>query len=204
MMERFIDKLGLRNYSLYLMDYGALIGYRLAVKHPERIRALIVQNGSAYEEGLKDFWIPFKSYWKERSQKNAETLEAFLEIGATEWQYTHGVRNVETISPDNWLIDQPLLDRPGNKEIQLRLFYDYGSNSSLYPKWHAYFRQHQPPTLLVWGKNDQIFPADGAHPYKRDLKNLEFHLLDTGHFALEENGAVIADYIRRFLTEKVV
>ncbi|MFQ5993233.1 MAG: alpha/beta fold hydrolase, partial [Nitrospiraceae bacterium] len=131
-------------------------------------------------------------------------LEAFLKIGATEWQYTHGVRNVEAISPDNWLVDQYLLDRPGNKDIQLRLFYEYGSNPPLYPKWQAYLRQHQPPTLLVWGKNDQIFPADGAYPYKRDLKNLEFHLLDTGHFALEEDGEVIADHIRRFLAEKVM
>jgi pimeloyl-ACP methyl ester carboxylesterase len=126
-----------------------------------------------------------------------------LTIDATKWQYTHGVRNVETISPDNWNVDQRLLDRAGNQEIQLALFYDYGSNPPLYPEWQAYLRKHQPPTLIVWGKNDHIFPGEGAHPYKRDLKNLEFHLLDTGHFALEEDGAVIAKTMGAFLRKNV-
>jgi len=120
------------------------------------------------------------------------------------WQYTHGVRNVEAISPDNWTIDQALLDRPGNKDIQLALFYDYRTNSPLYPTWQAYFRKHQPPTLIVWGKNDKIFPPEGAHPYQRDLKNVEFHLLDTGHFALEEEGQQIAKLMRRFLDKNAV
>ena len=127
----------------------------------------------------------------------------FLNLETSKWQYTHGVRNVEAISPGNWIGDQYLLDRPGNKAIQLQLFYDYGSNPLLYPQWQTYFREHQPPTLVVWGKNDHIFPAEGAHPYKRDLENLEFHLLDTGHFALEEDGDVIAGHIRRFLTTRV-
>ena len=201
-MEEFVQKLGLQTYSLYLMDYGAPVGYRLAVKHPERVEALIVQNGNAYEEGLLEFWDPFREYWKDRTEKNAEPLKQFLNLEATKWQYTHGVRNEEAISPENWIVDQYFQDRPGNKEIQLQLFYDYGSNPPLYPEWQAYFREHQPPTLVVWGKNDYIFPAEGAEPYKRDLENIEFHLLDTGHFALEEDGDVIAIRIREFLTTK--
>lgn len=199
-IEKFTEQVGLRKYSIYLMDYGAPVGYRLAVKRPERVQALIVQNGNAYEEGLdNEFWKPIKAYWKDRSDEKGDSLRAFLKLEATRWQYTHGVRNVETISPDTWGHAQPLLDRPGNRDIQLALFYSYGSNPPLYPQWQAYFRQHQPPTLIVWGRNDQIFPAAGAHPYKRDLKNLEFHLLDTGHFALEEDGAEIAARIREFL-----
>jgi len=202
-MEKFIQKVGLKSYSLYLMDYGAPVGFRLAVSHPERVESLIIQNGNAYEEGLLDFWKPFRAYWKERTPENAKALKGFLNLGATQWQYTHGVRDAESISPDNWLVDQYLLDRAGNNDIQLQLFYSYGSNPPLYPKWQAYLREHQPPTLIVWGKNDQIFPAEGAHPYQRDLKNLEFHLLDTGHFALEEDGEVIASHIRHFLDRRV-
>ena len=198
-MESFIQKLGLETYSLYLMDYGAPVGYRIAAKHPERVQALIVQNGNAYEEGLRAFWDPIKAYWNDKSPENADALRGLLTLDATKWQYTHGVRNVETISPDNWNVDQPLLDRPGNTDIQLAMFYDYGTNVPLYPAWQEYLRTHQPPTLIVWGKNDPIFPAEGAHPYKRDLKSLEFHLLDTGHFALEEDCDVIAAHIRDFL-----
>ncbi len=201
-MEKFIQKVGLKSYSLYLMDYGAPVGFRLAVSDPKRVESLIIQNGNAYKEGLLDFWIPFRAYWKERTPENAKSLKGFLNLGATQWQYTHGVRDAESISPDNWLVDQYLLDRVGNNDIQLQLFYSYGSNPPLYPKWQAYLREYQPPTLIVWGKNDQIFPAEGAHPYKRDLKNLEFHLLDTGHFALEEDGDVIANHIRHFLVTK--
>ncbi|MFQ5594219.1 MAG: alpha/beta fold hydrolase [Anaerolineae bacterium] len=203
-VEKFIRKLGLEEYSLYVMDYGAPVGFRIASVHPDRVQALIVQNGNAYGEGLREFWEPIKAYWKEQTETNADALRNLLTIEATKWQYTHGVRNEEAISPDNWIIDQALLDRPGNSEIQLHLFYDYGSNPALYPEWQTYFREHQPPTLVVWGKNDYIFPAEGAHPYKRDLKNLEFHLLDTGHFALEEDGDAIADLIRRFLGKIVV
>jgi pimeloyl-ACP methyl ester carboxylesterase len=198
-MEKFTQKVGLKSYSLYLMDYGAPVGFRLAVSHPERVDSLIIQNGNAYEEGLRDFWKPFRAYWKDRTPENAEPLKGFLNIGATKWQYTHGVRNPEAISPDNWLVDQYLLDRAGNNDIQLQLFYSYGSNPPLYPQWQEYLREYQPPTLLVWGKQDKIFPAEGAYPYKRDLKDLEFHLLDTGHFALEEDGTLIAAHIRRFL-----
>jgi pimeloyl-ACP methyl ester carboxylesterase len=201
-VEAFTEKLNLKSYSLYLMDYGAPVGFRLAAKHPERVKSLIIQNGNAYDEGLREFWVPFKTYWKDSSETNAEPLRKLLTLEATKWQYTHGTRQVETISPDNWIVDQTQLDRPGNTEIQMALFASYGSNPPLYPKWQEYFRKHQPPTLIVWGKNDIIFPADGAEPYRRDLKNLEFHLIDTGHFALEEEGRQIATLIRSFLAKQ--
>jgi pimeloyl-ACP methyl ester carboxylesterase len=160
------------------------VGYRIAAKHPERIESLIIQNGNAYEEGLREFWDPIKAYWKKRSKENAAALrDSLLTIEATKWQYTNGVRNPETIAPENWFNDQYLIERPGNKDIQLKLFYDYGSN---------------PP---LWGKNDFIFPEEGAHPYKRDLNNIEFHLFDTGHFALEEDGDKIADLITCFMAK---
>ncbi len=202
-VDKFTQQLGLKTYSLYVQDYGAPVGYRLAVKHPERVQALIVQNGNAYDEGLREFWVPFKAYWQERTEANAAKLRVFLEIGATKWQYTHGTRKPNNQNPDNWTHDQALLDRAGNKEIQLQLFYDYGSNPKHYPAWQAYFRKHQPPTLIVWGKNDYIFPAEGAAPYKQDLKNVETYLLDTGHFALEEEGAQIAKLMRDFLARNL-
>lgn len=201
-MDKFIDTVGLTRYSLYVMDYGAPVGFRIAAKHPERVEALIVQNGNAYEEGLREFWEPLKAYWQDRSEENADKLRPFLALEATKWQYTHGVRNPEAISPDNWNIDQRFLDRPGNNDIQLALFYSYRTNPPLYSQWQEYFRKYQPPTLIVWGKNDYIFPSEGAHPYTRDLKDVELHLLDTGHFALEEDGDAIADYITRFLIER--
>jgi pimeloyl-ACP methyl ester carboxylesterase len=204
-IDRFIEKLGVRRYSLYMMDYGAPVGFRIAVKHPERVESLIIQNGNAYDEGLLEFWDPIKAYWADKSKENADVLrDNLLAIKATKWQYTNGVRNPETIAPENWFGDQYLMDRPGNKDIQLELFYNYGSNPPLYPEWQAYFREHQPPTLIVWGKNDYIFPGEGAEPYKRDLKHLEFHLLDTGHFALEEDGETISNLIRDFLEGKVI
>ena len=202
-VEKLTQKLALERYSLYLMDYGAPVGFRLATRHPDRVDALIVQNGNAYEEGLREFWDPIKAYWADPTPVHRDALRGLLTREATVWQYTHGVRNPEAISPDNWNMDQPLLDRPGNNEIQLDLFYDYRTNVPLYPKWQAYLRSYQPPTLIVWGANDPIFPAEGAHPYKRDLTDLEFHLLETGHFALEEDGDVIAELIRSFLRRKV-
>jgi pimeloyl-ACP methyl ester carboxylesterase len=203
LMEAFVEKLEIKTYSLYLMDYGAPVGFRLAAKYPERIESLIVQNGNAYVEGLREFWDPIRVYWQDRSDKNAAPLAGFISPDGLKWQYTHGVRNVETISPDNWNADLRHLTRPGNPAIQLALFYDYQNNVPHYPEWQAYFRKHQPPMLIVWGKNDHIFPAEGAHPYKRDLKNLEFHLLDTGHFALEEDGHLIAETMRNFFNKQV-
>jgi pimeloyl-ACP methyl ester carboxylesterase len=197
--EHLIDHLGLDSYSLYVMDYGAPVGFRIATNHPERVDALIIQNGNAYDEGLLEFWDPIKAYWADPSTEHRDALRGLLTIDATKWQYTHGVRDVTAISPDNWNIDQRLLDRAGNNEIQLDLFLDYGSNPPLYPQWQEYLRTSQPPVLIVWGQNDPIFPAEGAHPYKRDVKDLEFHLLDTGHFVLEEDGAEVAGLIGTFL-----
>ena len=197
--DNFVTEIGLERYSLYVMDYGAPVGYRLAVKHPEKIEALIVQNGNAYDEGLGEFWEPLRAYWSEPNEKNKNALKKFLTIEATKWQYTHGVKDENAISPDNWIHDQLLLDRPGNNEIQLQLFYDYKSNPPLYSQWQEYFRKYQPPTLVVWGRNDIIFPKEGAIPYQRDLENVQIHLLNTGHFALEEEGEQIAELISRFL-----
>jgi pimeloyl-ACP methyl ester carboxylesterase len=202
-VEKFITAVDLKRYSLYVMDYGAPIGYRIAAKYPERVEALIVENGNAYEEGLREFWNPLKAYWQERSPENADKLRPFFTLETTKWQYTNGVRNPEAISPDTWNMDQLFLDRPGNVEIQLALFYSYGTNPPLYPQWQEYFRKYQPPALIVWGKNDYIFPAVGAYPYQRDLNDVEFHLLDTGHFALEEDGDAIANYIRQFLASRL-
>lgn len=202
-VEKFIAALGLKKYSLYVMDYGAPIGFRIAAKYPERVESLIIQNGNAYEEGLREFWEPVRAYWRDRSPKNVDQLRFLLSLEGTRWQYTNGVQNWEAISPDTWTMDQHFLDRPGNAEIQLALFDSYQSNPPLYPQWQEYFRRYQPPTLIVWGQNDAIFPAEGAYPYKNDLQTLEFHLLNTGHFALEECGDEIADYIRRFMTTHV-
>jgi pimeloyl-ACP methyl ester carboxylesterase len=199
----FLEKVGAEKYTLYVMDYGAPIGFRIAAKHPKRVQGLIVQNGNAYEEGLREFWQPIKAFWKDKTAANAKVLkDSLLTIGATKWQYTNGTRNEALISPDNWIVDQTKLDRIGNKDIQLELFYSYGTNPPLYPEWQAYFRTYQPPTLLVWGKGDVIFPEEGAHPYKRDLKNIDFHILDTGHFALEEDGEVISKLILNFMKTK--
>ncbi len=222
LMEQFIDNIGLERYSLYLMDYGAPIGFRIAANRPAQIETLVIQNGNAYDEGIdNNFWEPIKVYWKDRSainqgldnawwsnvkaaykqpeMANEDALRFLFTLGATQWQYTNGVPDVTAISPDNWGHVQPLLDRTGNQAIQLQMFYSYGTNPPLYPQWQAYFREHQPPTLIVWGKNDEIFPADGAEPYKKDLKNLEYHLIDTGHFALESHGDEIAHLMRDFI-----
>jgi len=206
LMESFTKELGLEDYAMYVMDYGAPVGYRLALSEPEKVTALIIQNGNAYEEGLLEFWDVFKTYWADNTQENREPLRGFLEIGATEWQYTHGIpeANISLVSPDAWTLDQVYLDRPGNQEIQLDLFYDYRTNVDLYPDFQEFFRTFQPPTLIVWGKNDMIFPAEGATPYLRDLPNAELHLLDAGHFALETNGPEIAEKIREFLERSLI
>ena len=204
-VEEFTATLGLSKYTLYVQDYGAPVGYRFASRSPERVTAIVVQNGNAYAEGLdNDFWKPLKAYWQEpTSLEKRNALRAFLNVEATRWQYTHGVPHPEFVAPDGWTTDQYLLDRKGNDEIQLDLFLSYGSNPPLYPRWQEYFRTYQPPVLIAWGGNDQIFPAAGAEPYKRDLKTVEFHLLDAGHFALESEGDLIARLMRDFLGRHV-
>jgi pimeloyl-ACP methyl ester carboxylesterase len=205
LMSEFTATLDLNSYALYVMDYGAPVGYRLALKNPEAIDALIIQNGNAYEEGLLEFWDVFRSYWTGPSTETREPLRGFLNVGATEWQYTHGVpeTHVGRVSPDAWMLDQAYLDRPGNQEIQLDLFYDYRTNVDLYPDFQEFFRKHQPPTLIVWGENDHIFPAEGASPYLRDLPNAEMHLIDAGHFILESHGPEVAGLIRSFLSDNL-
>lgn len=198
-VEKLIQQLGVKRYALYVMDYGAPIGFRLASKHPDQITALIVQNGNAYDEGLEKFWDPIKAYWRTGASAEREALRWLTSIKATQWQYANGVQDTSLVSPDTWTVDQALMDRPGNAEIQLDLFQDYRTNVPLYPKWQAYFRERKPPTLVVWGKNDEIFVAAGAAPYRRDIPNAEIHLLDTGHFALETHGQEIARLIRDFL-----
>ncbi len=199
-IEKLLERMKVRSYILYLMDYGAPVGFRLAVKHPKRVKGLIIQNGNAYKEGLKDFWNPVRVYWKNKNEKTAQPLLDLFTLKTTKSQYLTGARKKETISPDTWNMDQHLLDRPGNKEIQLALFYDYGTNLARYPAWQAYFRKYQPRALIMWGKNDIIFPIDGAYLYKRDLKNVELHELNTGHFALEEDGPFIAQSIIGFFS----
>jgi pimeloyl-ACP methyl ester carboxylesterase len=205
-IERFTEKIGLKSYALYLQNIGSSVGYRLAVKHPERVTALVIQNGEAYVEGInKEFVKPLVAYWKERTEENEKTLRAWLlTVEGTKWHYVHGARNVEAISPDNWTIDQALEDRPGNKEIQLAILFDTKTNLDQYATWQEYFRKYQPPTLVVWGKNDGIFTTEGAQLYKRDLKNIEFHLLDTGHFALEEDLDQISSLMRDFLSRTLL
>ena len=204
-IDEFTEKVGLSKYALYVQDYGAPVGYRLAATHPERVTAIVVQNGNAYDEGLDHpFWEPIKAYWREpTSREKRDALRNLITYDATRWQYIHGVKNPELVSPDGPAHDQFLLDRPGNDEIQLDLFLNYGSNPPLYPAWQAYFRTHQPPMLIAWGAHDQIFPAAGAEPYKRDLKTLDYHLLDAGHFALETNVDEIAGLMRDFLGRHV-
>ena len=204
-VSALLEKLEIRKFSLYLMDYGAPIGFRIASASPEKIDSLIIQNGCAYEEGLETFWDPIKAYWKDSNNKEAEnTLRGFHDLNGLKWQYTHSVPDASAISPDNWEIDLRHLERPENGAIQLALFYDYQNNITLYPLWQQYFRKHQPETLIVYGKNDYIFPGSGAEAFKKDLKNLEFHLFDTGHFALESYGDEIAAIISDFLARKVV
>ena len=203
LIDGLLTQLGADRYALYVQDYGAPVGYRLALRHPERISALIVQNGNAYEEGLGDFWKPLKAYWADGSKAHREALRQGLTLAATQSQYLDGVRDPSRIDPDGWVHDQALLDRPGIDEIMLDLFKDYGSNVTLYPKFQAFFRTRRPPTLIVWGKNDVIFPAEGARPYLRDLPDAELHLLDTGHFALEDKGDEIAALMLEFLRRKL-
>jgi len=250
LVEELLDRKGAEQWVLYLQDYGAPVGFRLAVNNPNQVAGLIIQNGNAYqsvekatatefplhfqpdsvaksrlwganspfafgamcsstdcyEEGLPDsFWGPWRDYWADDTDQEAiDYLAGLLTLESTIWQFKHGTRNPDAISPDNWLVVQPLLDRPGNAHVQLEYAYDYGSNLGRYPTWQRYLRDNQPPTIITWGRHDQIFPSSGAFPYLRDLPNAELHLLDTGHFALEEDGDRIASLIREFMDNRVI
>jgi len=203
--EKFTEKLNLSSYALYLSDIGASVGFRLAVMHPERVTALVIQNGEAHAEALnKEFLTGLFAYWKDRSEKNAQGIRDWLlTIEGTKWHYLHGVSDPSKISPDNWVIDQANQDRPGNKDIQLSILYNAKRNLDVYEDWQEYFRKYQPPTLITWGKNDGIFTVEGAELFKRDIPSAELHLLDTGHFALEEEGVRIGSLMHEFLDRRV-
>jgi len=198
-IDRFTEVVGLNRFAVYVFDYGAPTGFRIAVKHPERITAIISQNGNAYEEGLSEGWNPIRAYWQESSQANRDALRAFLAPEATRWQYSHGVADERTVSPDGQSLDNFYLARPGADEVQLDLFGNYKSNVALYPAFQDYFRTHRPPLLAVWGKNDPFFLPAGAEAYKRDIPSAVIRFFDTGHFALETHAGEIAAAIRDFL-----
>jgi pimeloyl-ACP methyl ester carboxylesterase len=198
-IDRFTEVVGLKRFAIYVFDYGAPVGFRIATKHPDRITAIISQNGNAYEEGLSEGWNPIQAYWRQPTQANRDALRSFLAPETTLFQYTHGVADPSLVSPDGRSLDDHYLARPGAHEAQLDLFLDYTSNVARYPDFQAYFRNHQPPFLAVWGRNDPFFLPAGAEAFKRDLPGAEVRFLDTGHFALETHCAEIAAVIRDFL-----
>ena len=204
-IDKFTDRLDLDTYTLYMQDFGGPVGFRLASRHPERVSSLIIQNANAYEEGLPDnFWKPVRTLWQDPSQANFDKIrDAAMSDQALEWNYIHGVKELALVNPDSWVLQRTLVNRPGNKDIMLALLYDYRANLGQYARWHEYFRKHQPPTLIVWGRNDIIFPAEGARAYLHDLPRAELHLLDTGHFALEDKGDEIARLMLDFFDRKL-
>jgi pimeloyl-ACP methyl ester carboxylesterase len=202
-IDRFTQTLDLKRYALYVFDYGAPVGFRLALKHPERVTAIVSQNGNAYEEGLSEGWNPIQKYWKEPTPQNREALRAFLTLEATRSQYLHGVKDATLVAPECYVLDAALLARPGNDEIQLDLFLDYASNVALYPEFQEYFRTSKPPTLAVWGSNDPFFLPRGAEAFRRDNPSAQVRFYDTGHFALETHCPEIAGAIREFLEDKL-
>ena len=203
-INAFLEARGIEQYSLFIQDYGAPVGMRIATAHPERVQSLIVQNGNLYEEGLnKEAWAPIMTLWEQgRGNQELETTIAnnVFSLEGLRWQYTHGTRNPDAILPDNWLLDYQSLSRPGQHDVQIGLFYDYRNNLAKYPEWQAYLRKHQPPVLLVWAEHDAFFPVPGADAFKRDVTDLDYNILNTGHFALEEDAAVIETEIREFLS----
>lgn len=202
-MDRFTEVVGLNKFAIQVFDYGAPTGYRMALNHPERITAIITQNGNAYEAGLGGAWDPIKKYWKNPTLENRESLRQFLKPEGLAWQYTFGVKDVRLVAPETYTLDSAWMAKSGNEEIQLDLFLDYANNVSLYPKFQEYFRKYNPPLLAVWGKNDPFFIPAGAEAHKKDLPNAEVHLYDAGHFALESNLAEIALEIRKFLAKNL-
>jgi len=202
-MEAFTQDLNISRYAMYVFDYGAPTGFRLAMRQPDSVTAIVSQNGNAYEEGLGDAWGPIRQYWASPTAKNREVLRKnILTLEGTRWQYTDGVVDPESVAPESYTLDTALLERPGNKDIQLDLFLDYASNVKLYPKFQEYFRQHRPPLLAIWGKNDPFFIPAGAEAFRKDLPNAKIEFLDTGHFAIETHAAEIATAIKAFLKSK--
>ena len=199
-IDRFTEVIGFGRYTIYVFDYGAPTGFRIALKHPDRIAAIISQNGNAYEEGLSDGWNPIRSYWQDSSAANRDALRAFLKPETTHWQYTHGVEDLTAVSPDGQSLDNYYLARPSADEVQLDLFGDYKSNVALYPAFQSYFRTHKPPLLAIWGRNDPFFLPAGAEAFKRDIPDAVVRFLDTGHFALETHATEIAAEICAFLS----
>jgi pimeloyl-ACP methyl ester carboxylesterase len=203
-IDRFTEAIGFDRFAVYVFDYGAPTGFRLAVSHPERITAIISQNGNAYEEGLSDGWNPIQAYWKNESSENREALRAFLAPESIKWQYTHGVADLTKLSPDGYMLDNFYMTRSGAPDMQLDLFLDYRSNVALYPTFQNYFRIHKPKLLAVWGQNDPFFLPPGARAYKRDLPDAVVHFLDTGHFALETHAKEVAAKISDFFSQQRV
>ena len=191
--------LGLKKFSIYVQDYGAPVGFRIATRHPEAIEGIVVQNGNAYVEGISSAFDPLKPFWTNRNSETEKPARALLTLKTTQFQYTHGMKDVSAVSPDSWTFDQHFLDRPGNDAIQLDLLHNYTSNIALYDEWHQYFCERQPQTLIVWGQNDPFFTVAGAKAFMKDLPKAELHLLDSGHFAIEDSGDFIAERIREFL-----
>jgi pimeloyl-ACP methyl ester carboxylesterase len=202
--DLLFKNLGLKQFSIYVQDYGAPVGYRIASKHPDAIQNIVVQNGNAYKEGIGGAFDPMKPFWANRNPETEKPVRDLLTKDATIFQYTHGVTDSDRISPDSYTMDQLFLDRPGNSAIQLDLLYDYQSNVALYERWHEYFRLHQPRMLIVWGKNDPFFTVEGAKAYQNDIPKAELHLIDTGHFALEDSSDFIAERMRKFLGQSAV
>jgi pimeloyl-ACP methyl ester carboxylesterase len=198
-IDRFTEILGLTRFAVLVFDYGAPVGFRLALKHPDRVAAIISQNGNAYEQGLSEGWNPIQVYWREPTEKNRAALREFLKPETTKWQYTYGVADASLVAPESYTLDSALLARPGNDEIQLDLFLDYASNVALYPAFQSYLRTHRPPLLAVWGKNDPFFLPAGAEAFRRDVPDAQIRFFDSGHFALETHGAEIAAAIGEFL-----
>lgn len=198
-MAGLLEQLGVDSYALYVMDYGAPTGFRLALAHPEKVTAFIVQNGNAYEDGMGDFWAPTRAYWADNGPESRDAMRPFLSLEGTRFQYLTGVEDHARIDPAAWLHDQLFLDRPGSADIQLDIIYDYRTNVSLYPEFHAYFRSHRPPALILWGENDPIFLPAGAKAFHRDLPDAELHFFKTGHFALEDKADEIIPLMRDFL-----
>lgn len=205
-INEFLEQRGIETYSLFIQDYGAPVGMRIAAAHPDRVQSLIVQNGNVYAEGMnEETWAPIMALWEsglDNEDLKSQIANAVFSLEGLQWQYTHGTRNPEQILPDNWLLDHQALSRPGQHEVQLALFYDYRTNVEKYPEWQDYLREHQPPALLVWAEHDAFFPTPGAEGYLRDLNDVDYNLLNTGHFALEEDGALIAQKIRSFMTAR--